>query len=178
MSTVVHGVSNGLQRGAIEARHKITNFGEIWGEIWPWVLGVVVMYFLRGNTFGDTGVSVGLLAAPGILGMAVLYTGMMGLSLELVTDKSDGTLLRMKAIPNGIVGYLTGKFVGRTMMTAVSLLLVSIPAAFLIDGLRLGDASAWTRLGVFYLLGLLAVLPLGAIIGSLFGSLQGLGLLT
>lgn len=171
-------VRAGIQRGAIETRQKVRSIGEIWGEVWPWVIAVFVMFTLRGNTVSGTDISVGLLAIPGILGMAVLYTGMMGLSLELVTDKGDGTLLRMKAVPNGMIGYLTGKFLGRAELTVVSLLIVAIPAAFLFNGLQLQSVTAWGRMLWVLLLGLLAVLPLGAIIGSLFDTMQSLGMLT
>jgi ABC-2 type transport system permease protein len=58
------------------------------------------------------------------------------------------------------------------------LLLVLVPAAFLFDGLQVSSASSWLTLAWVLALGLIATLPFGAIIGSLFANPQSLGLIT
>src|SRR3712207_5277715 len=106
--------------------------------------------------------------------MNVVFTGMMGLAVMLILEREDGTLLRMKAVPNGMLGYLIGKVVGQAGMTAAVLLIALVPSAFLFDGLELRDASSWLTLTWVLALGLVATLPLGAIVGSLFHNTQSL----
>ncbi len=82
------------------------NAAELLGWLWPSVIAVIVMYTLSGSTVPGTTFSLGSQAIPGILGMSVVVTGMMGLAAALTMEREDGILLRMKAIPNGMVGYL------------------------------------------------------------------------
>jgi ABC-2 type transport system permease protein len=162
----------GARRSWIELRLTLTNAGEMLGWLWFPVMAVVVMYVLRENTVPGTDFSLGAQAIPGILGMNVLMTGLVGLAMALVTDRADGTLLRAKATPNGMVGYLIGRVLSQAGMTVATLLIVLIPAAFLFDGL----APNWVVLVFVLVLGLVATLPIGAVLGSLFANPQNLGL--
>lgn len=176
MSTVA--VVAGLQRGWIEFRQIITNVGELIGWLWPSLIALVVMYVLSGSNVPGTTYSLGSQAVPGILGMNVVLIGVMGIAVALTMEREDGTLLRAKATPNGVVGYLVGKVTSRAVMTVAVLAILLVPAAFLFDGLELGRASSWLTLLWVLVLGLLATLPLGAMLGALFRSVQTLGLMT
>ena len=175
MSPANAALGIGLQRGLIEVRQILTNAAELLGWLWPSVVAVVVMYVLSGSTVPGTTFSLGSQAIPGILGMNVVVSGMMGLAAALTMEREDGTLLRMKAIPNGMIGYLVGKVVSQAGMTAAMLLIVLIPSSFLFDGLDLWSASSWLTLAWVLALGLVATLPNGAIVGSLFKNPQSLG---
>ncbi|OEU93412.1 ABC transporter permease [Streptomyces oceani] len=177
MSPKLTTVRVGLRRGWIEFRLTVTNVGEMLGWLWPSLLALLVMYALRDSTVPGTDFSLGAQSIPGILGMNIVLTGMMGLASTLITEREDGTLLRAKAIPNGVPGYLTGKVVSQSGMTAAVLLVVLLPAAFLFDGLELGEVSSWLRLSWVVVLGLVATLPLGALLGAVFHSPQGLGVI-
>lgn len=168
-------VRAGLQRGWIEFRQTATNAGEVIGWLWIPIIALVVMYALGGNKVPGTDFSLGSQAIPGILGMNVVFTGLLGLAVALTMDREDGTLLRAKATPNGMIGYLIGKVTGKAGLTIGTLLVVLIPAGFLFDGLRLGSPSAWLALVGVLVLGLLATLPIGALLGAVFGSTQSLG---
>jgi len=161
----------GLRRGWIEFRLTVTNAGEVMGWVWLPVAALVVMYVLRDNTVPGTDFSLGAQSIPGILGMNVVMTGVVGLALALTADRADGTLLRAKATPNGTVGYLVGRVLGQAGMTVATLLVVLIPAAVLFDGL----APNWVALLFVLVLGLVATLPIGALLGSLFVNPQSLG---
>jgi ABC-2 type transport system permease protein len=174
MTTVA--VRAGVERGWVEFRQSITNWGEILGWIWPSVIPLGLLFALRANTVADTGFSIGAQAAPGVLGMNVVFTGMMGVAVALTMDQMDGTLLRAKAIPNGMVGYLTGKVVSQAALTAAILVIVLVPCAFLFDGIELGSVGAWLTLLWLVVLGLLATLPIGAVLGSVLTNPQSLGL--
>lgn len=172
MSTVA--VRAGLQRGWIECRQSLTNAGEMLGWIWPSFIPLVVLYALRGTPVPGTTFSVGSQAIPGILGMNVVLVGMLGLAMALMMDRMDGTLLRAKAIPDGMLGYLTGRVVGQSAITAGVLLVVLVPCSLLFGGLELGRVQSWLTLIVVLLLGLVATLPLGAVVGAVLRSPQSL----
>lgn len=177
MTASAVAVRAGLQRGWIEFRQSVTS-AEVVGWYWPIALAVVVMYVLSDRTVPGTDFSLGSSAIPGIVGMNVAFTAMSGMALALTTDREDGSLLRAKAIPNGMLGYLTGKVVSQTTMTLVVTIGVLVPAALLFDGLELDVASSWLMLAGILVLGLVATLPIGAVIGSLFRSPQSLTLVT
>ncbi|PRX49157.1 ABC-2 type transport system permease protein [Prauserella shujinwangii] len=178
MSAATVAVRTGLHRGRIEFRQGVTSGQDLWMTLYFPVFALVVMFFLRGRTVPGTDFSLGAQAVPGILGMNVVLVGLVAVAMVLTMDREDGTLLRAKATPNGVLGYVVGKVVSRAGMTVLGLLVPLLPSAFLFDGLRLGDAAAWLTLTWVLALGLVAVLPLGIVLGSLFESVQGLSVVT
>jgi ABC-2 type transport system permease protein len=168
-------VRAGWQRGVIELRQSFTNGPELFSHfLWP-VLMLAALFFLRHRDFGSTGFLLGALALPSILGMNAAM-GMVSMSQQLTADREDGTLLRAKAVPNGMVSYLIGKVVSVAGGLLVDLAILLIPGLFLVDGLALGSAHWFTLIWVL-LLGLVATLPIGAILGSVFTSARSQGLI-
>ncbi|MBF6186663.1 MULTISPECIES: ABC transporter permease [Nocardia] len=168
-------VRAGLARGGIEFRQSLTNGQDLFGMLfWP-VIMLVVLYFMRDATFESSGFGLGALALPSILGMLVAFNGMFGMSQLLATEREDGTLLQAKATPNGMVGYLVGKIVLVSGWVLVPFVVVLLPGMFMVGGVELDSAGAWFALAGVVLLGMLATLPIGAIIGSLFTSPRGVG---
>jgi ABC-2 type transport system permease protein len=176
MRPTMVAVRAGFARGWIEFSKKLKSPWELSGEVWPWIVAVGIMYALRDKTVPGTNFSIGLQAVPGILGMSIIYTGLMGLALALTTDRDDGTLLRMKAVPNGTIGYFISKVASRAAITVAALLIVLIPSVLLFSGLQVDSVAAWARLIGIIALGLVATLPIGAVVGSVFNSAQSLGL--
>lgn len=168
----------GLQRGWIEFRQVATTPSEAFGWLWIPIVALVVMFLLRDNTVPGTSFSLGAQAIPGILAMNLVFTALMGMAVALASDRESGMLLRAKATPNGMLGYLIGKVASQSGLTASMLAVVLVPAAFLFDGLRLGSAGAWLTLLWVLPLGLAATLPIGALIGASFRSTQSLGMVS
>lgn len=168
-------LKTGWRRGVIELRQSFTNGPELFSHfLWP-VLMLAALFFLRHRDFGSTGFLLGALALPSILGMNAAM-GMVSMSQQLTADREDGTLLRAKAIPNGMVSYLIGKVVSVAGGLLVDLAILLIPGLLLVDGLALGSASWFTLVWVL-LLGLVATLPIGAVLGSVFTSARSQGLI-
>jgi ABC-2 type transport system permease protein len=167
----VNAVRAGLERGWIETKRNLVA-ADVVGWIWPSAIAVIVLFFLRDRTVPGTGFSLSAAAVPGLLGLNLLLTAMLGLAMALTTDRGDGTLLRMRAVPDGIVGYLVGKIVGQIGMTVAILVVVLVPGALLFGGLQLGSPATWALLLLVLLLGLVATLPLGAVLGAVIGSVQ------
>lgn len=130
------------------------------------VIGLVVLYFLREQEVMGSGISVAQLGVPGILAMTLISSGVLGVAGQLVTERDDGTLLRAKATPHGVLSHLVGNvliFTGTALGPVVALL---VGAAFVFDGITPGDASGWLTFAWVGVLGLFATLPLGALIGA------------
>jgi ABC-2 type transport system permease protein len=176
MNPTTTALRAGWSRGLIELRQSFTNSAELWSHFfWP-VLMLVVTFFLRDVTFGQSGISLGTLALPSILGMNASMA-MVTMSQQLTADREDGTLLRAKATPNGMLGYLTGKIVSVSGGLVADLAILLIPGVFLVSGLAFGPGS-WLTLIWVLTLGMVATLPVGAVLGSVFTSARSQGLLT
>jgi ABC-2 type transport system permease protein len=167
----------GWARGLIELRQSLTNIGDLFNHFfWP-VLMLVTLFFMRDVSFGRSGFPLGTLALPNILGMNAAMS-MVTMSQLLTADREDGTLLRAKATPNGMLTYLVGKILSVSGGLVVDLAIFLVPALFIISGLTVGSAGSWLTLVWVLALGLVATLPIGAVLGSLFSSARSQGLLT
>lgn len=165
-------VRAGLNHGRIELSHCFTMLEDTL-EILPLpVLSVVILLAVSAKHKHLPGTHT-LLSSTILAGMVVMNVGLngiVGLGVRLTADREEGTLLRAKATPNGMLGYLTGRIVvvsGTIMLTVAILLIVGLTP---FSGLALGRAVTWLTLAWVLTLGLLATLPLGAVLGSLFPS--------
>ncbi|MEV4184384.1 ABC transporter permease [Streptosporangium canum] len=176
MNPTVMAWRAGWSRGVIELRQSLTNAGDLFNHFfWP-VLMLVATFFMRDVSFGQSGFTLGALALPSILGMNAAMS-MVSMSQQLTADREDGTLLRAKATPNGMVGYLTGKIISVSGGLVVDLAIFLVPGLFIISSLAVDDASSWLTLIWVLALGLVATLPIGAVLGSVFVSARSQGLL-
>jgi ABC-2 type transport system permease protein len=176
MSPALAAMRVGLRRGGIELRQTFTNAQDLWTYLFPAVLLVTVMFFMRGATVPGTTFSLGARTLPSALGMGIVFGGLITLASLLTVEREDGTLLRAKAIPHGMLGYLVGKIVVVSGMTLIALVVQVGAGLFVADGLRVDGPGAWLTLAWVVVLGLVATLPLGAIIGSLFSNPRNMGL--
>ncbi|KAK1178141.1 ABC transporter permease [Streptomyces sp. NBS 14/10] len=161
----------GWSRGVIELRQSFTNGAELLSHLlWP-VLMLTAMYFMRDTTLSG-GLLLGSMALPSVLGMNAAM-GMVTMSQLLTADREDGTLLRAKATPHGMRGYLVGKVVSVAGGLLADLAILLLPGLLLIDGLAVGSAASWLTVAWVLALGMLATLPLGAVLGSMFPSARG-----
>ncbi|WP_236789024.1 ABC transporter permease [Amycolatopsis sp. GM8] len=175
MSALVSAGRIGLARGRIELRQTFTNTQDLWSYLFPTIVVIVVMLFMRDSKVPGVNFSLGSLTLPSVIGMSIAFGGLVNLAQQLVTEREDGTLLRAKAIPNGMLGYLIGKIVQSAGMVLIGVVLTLVPGIFLFQGLDLGLGS-WLSLIGIVALGLVATMPLGAVIGSLIGSPRSMGL--
>lgn len=168
----------GLVRGGIELRHVLTSPSDLVQNLFFPMITLVVLVFLRGHTVAGASVSLGALALPGVLGMIVAVNGLAGLAGPLIVEHEDGTLLRAKAVPGGMTGYLAGKITMAAALAVAGVIVVLVPGLVLFPGVAIGSAGSWLTLAWVIPLGLLATLPLGVILGSLVDSPAGAPLIT
>ncbi|MFG1605282.1 ABC transporter permease [Actinoplanes sp. NPDC049265] len=153
----------GLRQGLIELRQAFTGTELIGNLFWP-VATLVAVVLLRDR---------GTLILPGTLGMFVAF-GTLLMVQNLAADREDGTLLRAKAIPDGIRGYLIGKLVTVSATVLAYLTILLAPGLILFSGLTV----QWPTLIWVVALGLIATQTIGAVLGSLISSSRGAGVLS
>jgi ABC-2 type transport system permease protein len=176
MTPMAGATRAGIRRGLLEFRQSFIALPEILGLVVPTVILLVVMVFMRGSTVGATGFSLGTVTFSGVLGMTVAFSGMLTIVQQLTVEREDGTLLRSKAVPNGMFGYLIGKVVSVSLLCGVSVVALLIPGLLLFDGLALNTVGAWIGLIGVLVLGLIATMPIGAVLGSMFDDPRNVGL--
>lgn len=101
----------------------------------------------------------------GVFGLMVAVGAVFGIAGSLAVEREDGTLLRAKAIPHGMVGYLVARVLSAALATAVGLVIIILPGLLFVPDLVATGAGWWTLAWVF-VLGVLAMLPWGAVAGS------------
>lgn len=175
MNALLHSARLGLERGWIETKQFLHSPQDMVWMLMMTVIFVVVLWFQRNKEV--EGMSLALLTLPSLLGMLVAQAGFSGTAGIISYDREDGTLLRAKAIPQGIIGYIVARTGYLLNTTIINLISVFAPAVFFIDGLTsVGVGGALTIVWLF-LLGLFATAPYGAIVGSLVkSSSSGFGL--
>lgn len=136
-----------------------------------WIVGAIattiVLWFLRNVPVDGFDVSTALFIFPGLLAVQIVIASAWNVSIMLSTDREDGTLLRSKAMPNGVATYITGIGVRTIIETGIALVIVVVPSALLVPDLLVRGPIALAAIGIL-VLGLLSMLPLGFVIGSLF----------
>jgi ABC-2 type transport system permease protein len=168
----------GLRRGWIELRQMFTTPSDLITMLVFVGAFVVVMMWVRKTAVPGTHFSLGTATLASVVGVNIGFNGLSTLATLLTIEREDGTLLRAKAIPDGMTGYLIGKVVSVSGTVLISVASTLIVGLFLFSGLALGRATAWLTLSLLLVLGLAATLPIGAVLGSLFPSARSASLLT
>ncbi|MEE1942360.1 ABC transporter permease [Streptomyces sp. TRM 70361] len=177
MSPVWYAARVGVRRGWTELRQTFTTGQDVFGYV-LWTVLLMVPLFLAGDDpLEGAGISAGAFMLPSMLGMTLAFTGMMTTAQLLATEREDGTLLRAKAVPHGMVGHLVGKIVMVSGMALVSMALPFAAGVFLVDGVAGQGGGVLLTLAWVVPLGLMATLPMGAVVGSLVTSPRAIGLL-
>jgi ABC-2 type transport system permease protein len=176
MNPTTTALRQGFTRGLIELRQSFSGAGLLGHLFWP-VVTLVAIFFLRDRSFQASGFTLGTLVLPSVLGMFVAL-GMLLMVQYLSAEREDGTLLRAKAIPNGIRGYFIGKLVTVSGTILAYLAILLIPGLLIVDGLQVGSIGSWLTLAWVLLLGLVATQSIGTMLGALISSPRGAGYLS
>jgi ABC-2 type transport system permease protein len=164
----------GLKRGWIQFRNIITTPDGIRDTlIWNGI-PLVILILNRDNEWPGTTLSVATVALPGVLGMVVAAGALLGPAWNLSTEREDGTLLRARAVPHGLTGYMAGVVTSTCLEALLGFAFILVPSLLIVEGFTLDAAGAFTIAWVL-ILGLLATLPIGIIIGSVAKSARSVG---
>jgi ABC-2 type transport system permease protein len=166
----------GFSRGLIELRQSFTGAGLLGHLLWPAVT-LAAIFSLRDRSFQASGFTLGALVLPSVLGMFTAF-GLLLMVQYLTAEREDGTLLRAKAIPNGIRGYFIGKLVTVSGTILAYLAILLLPGLLIVDGLDIASIGSWLTLAWVLLLGMVATQSIGAMLGALISSPRGAGYLS
>jgi ABC-2 type transport system permease protein len=172
---VPHAVRLGARRGWTEFVQSLRSSQDQWFYLFTASLAVGYLYLRRDTVVDDTGLLLPSVALPSILAGLVAFGLVVGPAYSLAMEKEDGTLLRAKAVPHGLVGYFTGQLVLHSASLVPQTVAVLIPSFVLFDDL-MAHPSGWFTLLWVLALGLLATLPIGMIIGALVPGVQKVGM--
>lgn len=175
MTPRTHAMRIGMSRGWTEFVHGVRNPADAGFYVVMTLALIGSLWLNREVRIPDTPFTLPTLAMPSVVGGLVAFLAMIGVAYALAIEREDGTLLRAKAIPHGMVGYLTGQVTRSSAETVFGLSLVLIPGLLLFDNLASNGILSWLGMLWVVALGLLAMLPLGAIIGSLVRGARGVG---
>ena len=174
MSLTINAVRIGLRRGRTLFRQVITTGDGIMNTLFWNGIPLVILFLNRGNTVEGTDLSFAAVALPGFLGLMVTSAA-YGPAYYLAAEREDGTLLRAKAVPYGIIGYVTGIVTQAVLETLIGVVILLVPGWILFDGLTINGIGDWVTFVAVIVLGLLATIPMGIVIGSVVKSPRMIG---
>jgi ABC-2 type transport system permease protein len=175
MSATTHAIRSGFNRGWTEFKLSLKSPQDQGFYLFTSALVLVYLWFNRNNDVEGTDLSYPTVVLPSMLGGLLVFSLIIGPAYALAMEREDGTLLRAKAVPHGVVGHVTGHVVLNVLAIIPSFLVILVPGAILFDGLMQNGAQGWATVAWVTLLGLWATLPIGIIIGSLAPGVQKVG---
>ncbi len=175
MNPKTHAIRTGIARGLTEFKQSIRSPQDQGFYLFTAVIVLGFLFFNRNNEVEGTGLMYPTVAMPSILGAMIAFGLIIGTAYALAMEREDGTLLRAKAVPNGMIGQVTGHVVFNSLSLLPSLAVILIPGMFLFDDLMPSGAGGWATVAWVTMLGVLATLPIGIVIGSLVPGVQKVG---
>ena len=169
-----YAVRLGLRRGWMEFVQSIRSSQDQWFYLFTAFLVLGYLWIRRNADSPIEGVPFAAFALPSLLGGLIAFGVVVGPAYTLAMEKEEGTLLRHRAIPNGVVGYVSGQLLFQSLNAIPQLTVVLVPSFLLFDGL-MADPSGWFTVLWVLVLGLLAAMPIGLVIGSLVPGVQKVG---
>jgi ABC-2 type transport system permease protein len=174
VNPTVHAVRIGIRRGWTEFVQSIRSTQDQGYYVFTAFLVLGYLFLRRDTEVGGTDLLLPSVALPSILGALVVFGVVIGPAYSLAMEKEDGTLLRHKAVPHGLHGYFTGQLLFQSLGLVPQMLVILVPSFLLFDDL-VADTSGWFTVGWVLVLGLLATMPIGMVIGALVPSTQKVG---
>jgi ABC-2 type transport system permease protein len=170
-----HAVALGLRRGWTEFVLSLRS-AQDQGFYLFMALGTLTYLWLNRDTEVEgTDLLLPTVALPSLLGALLAFGVVIGPAYSLAMEREDGTLLRHKAVPHGMRGYVTGQLVLHSLGLVPLLLVILVPSFLLFDDVMSNGLEGWVTVAWVVVLGLLATLPIGMVIGSLVPSVQKVG---
>ncbi|CAA9252377.1 MAG: Efflux ABC transporter, permease protein [uncultured Blastococcus sp.] len=175
MNPTRHAIGLGLRRGWTEFVLSLRSPQDQAFYLFMGVATLAYVWFNRTTEVEGSDLLLPSFALPSILGALLAFGVVIGPAYALAMEREDGTLLRHKALPHGMQGYVTGQVVYHSLSLFPLLLVLLVPSFLLFDDVMSNGAVGWVTVGWVCALGLLATLPLGMILGSVVPGVQKVG---
>lgn len=171
MNATLNAARLGLSRGRIEFLATFRSPQELlFGYLFFPALFVGMALLIGNEVEDELGVGMGTVQMIGGMVMILAMAAIASVAQVLITEREDGTLLRSRSVPRGMIAYTVGKIVHIWLITVVSLALMVIPALLFLDGFAFQGVFGVITFLWILLFGLLALAPIGAIAGSLLNN--------
>jgi ABC-2 type transport system permease protein len=157
----------GLARGRINFRSSNSTPEGMLQQACYYGVPLFVLILFQGETIRGTDTPLAVYMLPAMLAL-LIAANIMATAFLLSSEREDGTLLRAKAVPDGMAGYVVGLTSVMGLEAVLGLALIAVPTIFIVPGMPVGSGGMWLGLVGFVALGLLACLPMGMLFGSLF----------
>ena len=135
MNRNLHAMRVGLHRGRTEMILSLKSAQDQSFYLIMALASLGYLYVRRNTVVEGTDLSFPTLAMPSLLGSLIVFGLVMGPAGQLAMDREDGTLLRAKAAPGGMLGYVTSQIVLHSGSLLPTLLVILVPGSLLFDGL-------------------------------------------
>ena len=169
-----YAVRLGLRRGWTEFRQSLRSPQDQAFYLFMGVATLAYLWFNRTDKVEGTSLLYPTVALPSILAALVAFNVVMGPASALVMEREDGTLLRHKALPHGMEGYVTGQVLYHSLGLLPTLLVILVPSALLFEGVMPGGTAGWLTAAWVLVLGMAATMPLGMMLGAVLPNVQKL----
>ena len=170
-----HAIRLGARRGWTEFVQSVRSTQDQGFFVFMVVASMLYLVFSGFIEVEGTTLSMPTVAMPSLLGALLAFGVVIGPAYALAMEREDGTLLRHKAIPHGMQGYVTGQLVLHSLGLLPLLTVLLVPSFLLFDDLMSNGLRGWLTVLWVLVLGLLATLPLGMMLGAVVPSTQKVG---
>jgi ABC-2 type transport system permease protein len=175
MDSRTNALRLGFQRGWIEFVQSLRSAQDQGFYLISSLAVVGYLLIRRNDRVEGSDLLVPSVALPSILGALIVFGAVVGPAYMLAMEREDGTLLRYKAIPHGLRGYFTSQLVSNCLGWVPQMLVILVPSFLLFDDVMAGGGAGWLTVAWVFVLGMLATMPLGMLIGALVPSTQKVG---
>lgn len=175
MTLTLHAVRLGVRRGWTEFLNSVRSPQDQGFYLFTGLATLAYLWFSRDDTVEGTTLLYPTVALPSILGALVAFGVVIGPAFALAMEREDGTLLRHKALPHGMEGYVTGQLVFHSLSALPQFLVILVPSALLFEDVMPSGVGGWSTVAWVLALGMLATLPIGMVLGSVVPNTQKVG---
>jgi ABC-2 type transport system permease protein len=175
VTLTLHAVRLGVRRGWTEFLNSVRSPQDQGFYLFTGLATLAYLWFNRDDTVEGTTLLYPTVALPSILGALVAFGVVIGPAFALAMEREDGTLLRHKALPHGMEGYVTGQLVFHSLSALPQFLVILVPSALLFEDVMPSGVGGWLTVAWVLALGMLATLPIGMVLGSVVPNTQKVG---
>jgi ABC-2 type transport system permease protein len=165
----------GLRRGWIEFKQSMKSPQDQGFYLFTALVVLAYLFFNRNNEVDGSDLLYPTVAMPSMLGALIAFGMIIGPAYTIAMEREDGTLLRAKAVPHGILGHFVGHISANFLGIVPSLAVILIPGMFLFAPFMANGLEGWITVVWVTILGSLATMPIGIVIGSLVPGVQKVG---